>query len=178
MFVVDNGKWKRSERSMHFSAEQATAYIQSELNVLGGKDKQLLEDHLIESLQPDLFFDPVLSREYVKEQMRQQSPLRGEVQEGTVIIRRGQIVSKTEADQLESLRKAYRGEDTLESSLPWIYLQLSKCSAVSSASLCCRRETRWVLHFHLVADSTCRHSMAPRIWMYLFCALCAQAKRM
>ena len=122
MFVVENGKWKRSERSMHFSSEQATAYIQSELNVLAGKDKQVLEDHLIESLQPDLFFDPILSREYVKEQMRQQSPLRGEVQEGTVIIRRGQIVSKSEADQLESLRKAYRGEDTLESSLPWIYL--------------------------------------------------------
>lgn len=122
MFVIENGKWKRSERSMHFSAEQAAAYVKSELDVLTVKDRKLLEDFLVESLQPDLFFDAALSRDYVKEQMRQQSPLRGEVQEGTVIIRRGQIVSKSEADQLESLRKAYRGEDTLESSLPWIYL--------------------------------------------------------
>lgn len=122
MFVIENGKWKRSERSMHFSAEQAAAYVKSELDVLTVKDRKLLEDFLVESLQPDLFFDAALSRDYVKEQMRQQSPLRGEVQEGAVIIRRGQIVSKSEADQLESLRKAYRGEDTLESSLPWIYL--------------------------------------------------------
>lgn len=122
MFVIENGTWKRSERSMHFSPEQAAGYVKSELEVLAVKDRKILEDFLVESLQPDLFFDAALSRDYVKEQMRQQSPLRGEVQEGTVIIRRGQIVSKSEADQLESLRKAYRGEDTLESSLPWLYL--------------------------------------------------------
>lgn len=99
-----------------------TGFIQGELAGLVTKDKDALERHLIASIQPDLIFESGLTREYLKEQVGQQSPLKGEVTEGTVIIRRGQVVSSVEYKQLESLRRAFRGEDAMENALPWLYI--------------------------------------------------------
>ncbi|MFN8154259.1 MAG: HDIG domain-containing protein [Bacteroidia bacterium] len=122
VYIIENGLWHHSERSMHFSQEQVTGFIQGELAGLVTKDKDALERHLIASIQPDLIFESGLTREYLKEQVGQQSPLKGEVTEGTVIIRRGQVVSSVEYKQLESLRRAFRGEDAMENALPWLYI--------------------------------------------------------
>lgn len=122
LYVLENGTWRHSERSMHFSQEQLAGFIKGELGGIDERDQHTLEVHLIASIQPDLIFEPVLTREYLKEQLSQQSPMKGEVTEGSVIIRRGQVVSATEYKQLESLRRAFRGEDAMENALPWLYL--------------------------------------------------------
>lgn len=122
VFILENGTWHHSERSMHFSQEQLAGFIKAELGGIDEHDKRTLESHLMASIQPDLIFEPVLTRGYLKEQLSQQSPMKGEVSEGTVIIRRGQVVSATEYKQLESLRRAFRGEDAMENALPWLYL--------------------------------------------------------
>ncbi len=122
VFIIENGTWHHSERSMHFSQEQLAGFIKAELGGIDEHDKRTLESHLMASIQPDLIFEPTLTREYLKEQLSQQSPMKGEVSEGTVIIRRGQVVSATEYKQLESLRRAFRGEDAMENALPWLYL--------------------------------------------------------
>ena len=122
VFILENGVWHHSERSMHFSQEQVAGFLQGELAGLETRDRAALEAHLIASIQPDLVFEPGLTHDYLREQLSQQSPLKGEVSEGTVIIRRGQVVSSTEYKQLESLRRAFRGEDAMESALPWLYL--------------------------------------------------------
>ncbi len=122
VFILENGTWHHSERSMHFSQVQLAGFIKAELGGIDEHDKRTLESHLMASIQPDLIFEPTLTREYLKEQLSQQSPMKGEVSEGTVIIRRGQVVSATEYKQLESLRRAFRGEDAMENALPWLYL--------------------------------------------------------
>ena len=50
------------------------------------------------------------------------SAVRGEVSEGSLIVRRGQVVDADIFEKLNSLRKAFKGEDALDSSLPWLYL--------------------------------------------------------
>jgi putative nucleotidyltransferase with HDIG domain len=50
------------------------------------------------------------------------SAVRGEVSEGSLIVRRGQVVDADIFEKLSSLRKAFKGEDALDSSLPWLYL--------------------------------------------------------
>jgi putative nucleotidyltransferase with HDIG domain len=73
-------------------------------------------------LQPDLIFDRELTKAYQQELLARVNPLRGEVQEGTIIIRRGQTVGVIEYKQLESLRRAFKGEELMEHALPWLYL--------------------------------------------------------
>lgn len=122
LFVVENGVWKTSERSMHFSPAQAAAFVRDAVANLPEKDRKIVEGHLVESLQPDLIYDRELTESYQRELLSRLNPLRGEVQEGTVIIRRGQTVGITEFKQLESLRRAFRGEEAMEDALPWLYL--------------------------------------------------------
>lgn len=122
LFIVVNGVWKSSERSMHFSPDQAAAFLRDALTAVPVQFRPVIESKLVASLQPDLSFDKDLTKSYQVELLSRINPLRGEVQEGTMIIRRGQTVGTTEYKQLESLRRAFRGEEVMEHALPWLYL--------------------------------------------------------
>lgn len=122
LFIVINGVWKSSERSMHFSPDQAAAFLRDALTAVPEQIRPAIESKLVASLQPDLSFDKDLTKSYQVELLSRINPLRGEVQEGTMIIRRGQTVGTTEYKQLESLRRAFRGEEVMEHALPWLYL--------------------------------------------------------
>lgn len=122
LFIVVNGVWKSSERSMHFSPDQASNYIRDALTFVPETYRQMFESQVVSSLQPDLIFDRELTKAYQQELLARINPLRGEVQEGTIIIRRGQTVGVVEYKQLESLRRAFKGEELMEHALPWLYL--------------------------------------------------------
>lgn len=122
LFIVVNGVWRSSERSMHFSPDQAATFLRDALTAVPEQIRPAIESKLVASLQPDLSFDKDLTKSYQVELLSRINPLRGEVQEGTMIIRRGQTVGTTEYKQLESLRRAFRGEEVMEHALPWLYL--------------------------------------------------------
>ena len=58
VFILENGTWHHSERSMHFSQVQLAGFIKAELGGIDEHDKRTLESHLMASIQPDLIFEP------------------------------------------------------------------------------------------------------------------------
>ncbi len=120
--IVKGENMNQSDRSMHLSLDQVPSFVEGEMAKAGNISNKDLSRRIVELVRPDLIFDHELTSAFTRDLLRTLSPVRGEVQEGTIIIRRGQVVGENEYNQLESLRKVFQGEETLETSLPWIYL--------------------------------------------------------
>ncbi|MBK7963869.1 MAG: HDIG domain-containing protein [Bacteroidetes bacterium] len=120
--IIRKGAWKPSERSLHYSMQEALELCQNELERKGIESKEKLMAALENAIQPNLFFEEELTRQFIKDYLKSMSLVRGEVTEGNLIVRRGQVVDADVLEKLDSLRKAFRGEEALDSSLPWLYL--------------------------------------------------------
>ena len=120
--IVNGGVWVPSDRSMHLSAEELPGFLYQQFKASGYEPGPALMLAIEDAIQPDLVFDTELTSEHTRDIVRSISPVRGEVQEGTIVIRHGQLIHENEYEALESLRRAFQGEDTLEASLPWLYL--------------------------------------------------------
>lgn len=120
--IIKNGSWKPSERSLHFSVPEALATCSNELERAGYGQNDKLMSALENAIQPNLFYEEELTKQFMKDYLRSFSVVRGEVSESSLIVRRGQVVDAEVLGKLDSLKKAYKGEDALESSLPWLYL--------------------------------------------------------
>ncbi|MBK9401520.1 MAG: HDIG domain-containing protein [Bacteroidetes bacterium] len=120
--LVQGGALSQSDRSMHLSMEQVQDFVRKELSDKGKAANKDLYNGMLAAIRPNLAFDGELTSAYTRDLLRSLSPVRGEVQEGTIIIRRGQLVGEREFYQLESLRKVFQGEATVEAALPWLYL--------------------------------------------------------
>jgi cyclic-di-AMP phosphodiesterase PgpH len=119
--IIRNGTWKPSERSLHYSVQEALEVCNLELNRKGTESKEKLISALENAIQPNLFFEDEWTRQFTKDYLKSVSAVRGEVTEGSLIVRRGQVVDASVLEKLDSLKKAFRGEEALESSLPWLY---------------------------------------------------------
>ncbi|MBK7886978.1 MAG: HDIG domain-containing protein [Bacteroidetes bacterium] len=102
--------------------EQVQDFVRKELSDKGRTANKDLYNGVVAAIRPNLAFDADLTSAYTRDLLRSLSPVKGEVQEGTIIIRRGQLVGEREFYQLESLRKVFQGEATVEAALPWLYL--------------------------------------------------------
>jgi len=119
--IIKNGTWKPSERSLHYSIQEALGLCEQELKRKGTESNEKLMSALENAIQPNLFFEEELTRQFTKDYLKSMSSVRGEVTEGSLIVRRGQVVDADVLEKLDSLKKAFRGEEALDSSLPWLY---------------------------------------------------------
>jgi cyclic-di-AMP phosphodiesterase PgpH len=119
--IIKNGTWKPSERSLHYSIQDALGLCEQELNRKGTESNEKLMSALENAIQPNLFFEEELTRQFTKDYLKSMSAVRGEVTEGSLIVRRGQVVDADVLEKLDSLKRAFRGEEALDASLPWLY---------------------------------------------------------
>ena len=120
--IIKNGSWRPSERSLHYSIAEALDVCQTELNRNGLSKVDKVFSALETAIQPNLFFEEEMTKQFTKDYLKTMSAVRGEVSEGSLIVRRGQVVDADIFEKLSSLRKAFKGEDALDTSLPWLYL--------------------------------------------------------
>lgn len=122
LYIVSGEKWEPTGISMVITVEQVSDFIQSEFYRSTGKRA---EDGWVERLTaymtPDLQYDKELTTQYRQELIRNISPVRGEIPEGTLILRKGQLVGEYELLVLESLRRAFGDDRVLNASRPWLY---------------------------------------------------------
>ncbi len=120
--IVHGRMLTQSDRSMHLSADQLPEFVKQELIKKGLDDYQDLYALILEVLRPNMVYDGELTSAATRDFLYSISPVSGEIQEGTIIIRRGQLIGEAQYNQLESLKKAYHGQSDFNVTLPWLYL--------------------------------------------------------
>jgi len=105
----------------HLQGDALILFVEGQLQngFSGGRDSVL--SMLMPLLQPDLQPQTELTQKLLDEQLALLSPVVGEVAEGSLIVRSGQVVDQEVFDRLESLRKIYRGNETVDRYRPALY---------------------------------------------------------
>ena len=96
--------------------------------------------------QPNVTFDEALTEKELESKLRGISYTRGSIEQGTVIISRGEIVEGQKLDILRSLRQEYESQIWSESSYNWILLgySLLVCLALLMLLLFIRKYRRYI----------------------------------
>ncbi len=96
--------------------------------------------------QPNVSYDEALTEKELESKLRGISYTRGSIEQGTVIISRGEIVEGQKLDVLRSLRQEYESQIWSESSYNWILLgySLLVCLALLMLLLFIRKYRRYI----------------------------------
>ena len=122
IYIVVGENWEPTGISMIITVDQLQQYVEAEFGRLTGKRApEGWAAAVAGRIRPDLLYDSELTVQFQQEMILNISPVRGEIPEGTLIVRKGQIVGEQELQALESLRKVFRLEESLTSSRLWIY---------------------------------------------------------
>jgi len=148
--IVTFGSWKPSERSMHFSTQEALDYCQDEIGRREFDADGKLLNALENSIQANLYLDQELTNQNTKDFLKSVSSVRGEVNEGSLIVRRGQVVDSFVFERLFSLEKAFSGTDNLKDSLPWLYFGYL---LLVLTAVCILLTFLWILRRDILMDS-------------------------
>lgn len=122
LYIVSGEIWEPTGLSMVITSEQLPEFIAGEFfKATGRKVQDGWAERLSAYIVADLQFDKELTTQYRQELIRNISPVRGEIPEGTMIVRKGQLVGEYELLVLESLRRAFGDDQILGASRPWLY---------------------------------------------------------
>jgi len=148
--IIDNGAIRNSTSKSHLWGDRVPEFIADKLVQEGVSGSDSLPDIIRACMDPDLIPDAALTAESLREQLEAISLVSGEIPEGSILIRRGQVVDQNTYDILESLRRSYRGDERLEQYRPALYAGYLVVVAVALGILLI---FLWILRRDILLDS-------------------------
>lgn len=103
--VVEDGIGRGRAYGTLADAEQARDYLRQQVEILPDSLKNLVLPRLMESLVPNVHFDPVTTQRLLEQRLQELSPTRGVVFEGELVVAKGQVVDEERYLILNSLKK-------------------------------------------------------------------------
>ncbi len=105
-----------------FTVKTALDYINTSLDSLSPADKSVLAPILENCLSHNIVYDDESTRHWTNQLIEQISPNRGLVQQGEVIILKGEVVDQSRFQKLESLRLEFKNQEITSSSRLMMFL--------------------------------------------------------
>ena len=93
-----------------------------ELSNLSSEEETFLAPLLLQSLKQNVFFDEEATNKMLERELNDISKALGMVQRGEVIISKGELVSESNFQKIESYRLRYEGDNWQEYSEKWLIL--------------------------------------------------------
>lgn len=120
LWIVTGNKAVPTDLTAHYHPGEIAAQTERILIARKLEGDGLLLSALVQSLHPDIIYDPALTEQNRQQALQSISPAKGIVEEGAVIIEKGKVISADEFNVLESLRKQYELSGDKGSS-HWLY---------------------------------------------------------
>ena len=105
-----------------FTVKSALDFINTSLDSLTPADKSVLAPVLENCLSHNIVYDDESTRHWTNQLIEQISPNRGLVQQGEVIILKGEVVDQSRFQKLESLRLEFKNQEITSSSRLMMFL--------------------------------------------------------
>ncbi|MCF8226664.1 MAG: HDIG domain-containing protein [Bacteroidales bacterium] len=124
IFIVRRQLAEKSALADVFTEKMAYEHVVESLkSVTGRSNNQLLTEITISKyIQPNLFYDALMTQKILDAKLAEVSATQGMVQSGQIIIRRGELVSQSKYRLVESLRKEYESNANVIRNDSLIYL--------------------------------------------------------
>lgn len=119
--IIRGGKLMVSTSELHLTTGSLKKFLKSRLATIGDSSADSLAELILPLFRPDLIFDHRLTADILKENLGNVSNVTGEIPEGSIIVRRGQVIDQVVFSQLESLRRIYRGDEAVSRIRPALY---------------------------------------------------------
>jgi len=105
-----------------FTIQSAYNTALERLKGLNEKERDVLSELLANAITHNVFYDKETTARFLQEDLNAVSPDRGMVEEGVLIIARGDIVDNEKFQKLESLRTDYETQGGVSSKIYLVYL--------------------------------------------------------
>jgi putative nucleotidyltransferase with HDIG domain len=122
VYCIDGVQIRKRDASTFLRLQDVPLFLKSRMQDVDAVAADNLLREAKALLLPDLTYDEAMTLEHTRGLMGSISPVRGEMREGSILVRRGQVVGPEEFLRLESLKAAFKVNTVSAYTGFWLYV--------------------------------------------------------